>query len=451
MSLPPQPEPDVPPEPGTPPAAEIPSRAGTASTVRRSAHAGPGTREIVLGWCLWLIGGWGMILAGGGSVPGSGPVHQWMSLMALVGLCAVWPAVRLSEEARDAWGRPSDAGLSRRVILVDWLALQLVFQAVLWPMAFVGRWSVEQALLLGGTLAAWSLLAGLITAWGRVSATASARAAAMAGCLAVLLLEPLVLFVAAAASGGGWANLPDLRLSPLQAAWAYSGSPARFPFADPAFAHRVIGVFLASVLGWAHLPLRRPPGGPSPVSVADPATAAFRFCGGCGVPAPRVDHTALACDACGWCFFTNVAAAAAVLLEIAPAADEPAGPVKLLLVRRSREPGRGKLGIPGGFVDPGESAEAAARRELREELRLELPPAPLRFLCTAANAYPYRGVLYRTLDTVFTAPLPAPPAWFDEAEIGALVPIDRFAVADADLAFPATRTALAAWRASKRR
>ena len=262
MSLPPQhepdvqPEPDLPPEPdaspeaGTPPAVETRARAETASTARRPAHAGPGTREIVLGWCLWLIGGWGMILAGGGSVPGTGPVHQWMSLMALVGLCAVWPAVRLSEEARDAWGRPSAAGLPRRVILVDWFALQLVFQAVLWPMAFVGRWSVEQALLLGGTLAAWSLLAGLITAWGRVSPTGSARAAAMAGCLAVLLLEPLVLFAAAAASGGGWANLPDLRLSPLQAVWAYSGSPARFPFADPAFAHRVIGVFLASVLGW---------------------------------------------------------------------------------------------------------------------------------------------------------------------------------------------------------
>ncbi|BAM02279.1 NUDIX hydrolase [Phycisphaera mikurensis] len=177
---------------------------------------------------------------------------------------------------------------------------------------------------------------------------------------------------------------------------------------------------------------------------ADPAVRAFRHCGGCGRPGPRAEGTAAVCGACGWCFFTNVAAAAAVLLEL------PGDPPRLLLVRRSREPAAGRLGIPGGFVDAGEIAEAAARRELREELRLRLPPTPLRFLCTASNAYPYRGVVYRTLDTVFTAPLAAVPRWFDAAEIGALVPTDPFAVGDDELAFPATRAALAAWRAARR-
>ena len=220
---------------------------------RGSGSGGVGTREVVLGWCLWLIGSWGLVLAGGGAVPTTGPVHRWMSLMAVVGACAVWPAVRLSEEARNRWGGPSGAWLPRRAVLGDWFAINIVFQAVLWPMAFVGRWSVAQALLLGATLAAWSLLAALIVAWGRASASGAVRALAMAGCLGVLLLEPVAFAAAAAVSGRGWGNLPDLRLSPLQAAWAYSGPPARFTYSDPAFAFRVAGVGAAAVLGWVIL------------------------------------------------------------------------------------------------------------------------------------------------------------------------------------------------------
>lgn len=183
---------------------------------------------------------------------------------------------------------------------------------------------------------------------------------------------------------------------------------------------------------------------PGPLACGMPTTAAFTRCGGCGRPDLRTEATAVRCGACDWCFFTNVAAAAAVFLELPPAV--PDGAIRLLLVRRSRAPGLGLLGIPGGFVDPGESAETAARRELREELRLELPPAPLRYLCTVPNIYPYRGVNYHTLDTVFTASIAAPPAWFDADEIGALAPTDPFAVTDAELAFPATRAAVAAWR-----
>ena len=159
-----------------------------------------------------------------------------------------------------------------------------------------------------------------------------------------------------------------------------------------------------------------------------------------------MEGNASVCAACGWCFFRNPAAAAAVLLEVPPPPEAPGDPLRLLLVRRSRPPGEGLLGIPGGFVDDGETAEEAARRELREELRLELPPAPLNFLCTAPNTYPCRGVVYATLDTVFTAPLPAMPDWHDPAEIAAVVPHDPFEVGDEELAFDATRAALRAWR-----
>lgn len=43
---------------------------------------------------------------------------------------------------------------------------------------------------------------------------------------------------------------------------------------------------------------------------------------------------------------------------------------RLLLVLRGREPAAGTWSIPGGKVEPGESREAAVRREVREETGL---------------------------------------------------------------------------------
>lgn len=43
----------------------------------------------------------------------------------------------------------------------------------------------------------------------------------------------------------------------------------------------------------------------------------------------------------------------------------------VLLIRRGRPPGAGEWSLPGGRQELGETAEAAARRELREETGLE--------------------------------------------------------------------------------
>ncbi|MBD3389792.1 NUDIX domain-containing protein [Candidatus Micrarchaeota archaeon] len=45
---------------------------------------------------------------------------------------------------------------------------------------------------------------------------------------------------------------------------------------------------------------------------------------------------------------------------------------KILLIKRGREPDKGKWALPGGFVDRGETAEEACVREVEEETGLEV-------------------------------------------------------------------------------
>lgn len=119
---------------------------------------------------------------------------------------------------------------------------------------------------------------------------------------------------------------------------------------------------------------------------------ALQYCPRCGAAAlhpagPKLWH----CDNCGFELYLNVATAVAALV-----ADEDG---HLLIVERAEEPCKGLWDLPGGFADPGESAEEALCREVAEELGLEVVAA--RFLCSYPNTYEYMGVRYPTLDLGF--------------------------------------------------
>lgn len=47
---------------------------------------------------------------------------------------------------------------------------------------------------------------------------------------------------------------------------------------------------------------------------------------------------------------------------------------KVLMMRRKKDPFRGQLALPGGFVNEGETVENAMKREAMEEMSLEVEP-----------------------------------------------------------------------------
>jgi 8-oxo-dGTP pyrophosphatase MutT (NUDIX family) len=97
------------------------------------------------------------------------------------------------------------------------------------------------------------------------------------------------------------------------------------------------------------------------------------------------------CSDCGFEFYFNMAAAVAAIIRN----DRN----EILFTIRSHEPAKGTLDLPGGFVDPGETAEQALAREIKEELNLEI--TGFRFVMSSPNVYPYGGFTYQTLDLVF--------------------------------------------------
>ncbi len=118
----------------------------------------------------------------------------------------------------------------------------------------------------------------------------------------------------------------------------------------------------------------------------------FQYCPRCGSDKLRVASVKkFKCPDCGFEFFLNTAAAVGALITD--------GEGRLLVTVRKGEPAKGTWDLPGGFVDPGESVEETVRREIKEELGLDI--ISLSYFCSFPNIYEFGCVSYFTADVFY--------------------------------------------------
>lgn len=97
-------------------------------------------------------------------------------------------------------------------------------------------------------------------------------------------------------------------------------------------------------------------------------------CSYCGNAYPPAAAWPRLCAGCGETTWRNPTPVAVALLPV----DTVDGGHGLVVVRRDIDPGRGELGLPGGFIEIGEDWREAAVRELHEETGIDADAGDVR-------------------------------------------------------------------------
>ena len=145
----------------------------------------------------------------------------------------------------------------------------------------------------------------------------------------------------------------------------------------------------------------------------------FRFCPICGGQSFIENNVkSMRCRNCGFVYYANPSSATAAFIVRGD---------QLLVARRGKEPAKGTLDLPGGFVDMYETAEQGMARELMEETGLQA--LNMQYLFSIPNIYRYSGMDIHTLDMFFLVDVAsdAEPRADDDAASLQWIPISDLA------------------------
>ncbi|MDR1318401.1 MAG: NUDIX domain-containing protein [Treponema sp.] len=181
----------------------------------------------------------------------------------------------------------------------------------------------------------------------------------------------------------------------------------------------------------------------------------FNYCPSCGSKKISFERNKVfRCPDCGFVYYHNIAAATGCVISV-PGADAGRDGEKIMLLVRGKDPAKGKLDLPGGFVDIGEGAPEGLLRELREEIGWE-PPVPeglspagaFTLFASFPNVYPYKNIVYNTCDLFFTLSAPGlseKDLCLEPAEIAGVRFVRPREINFDELAFDSTRRAIKAY------
>ena len=230
-----------------------PPRMTPAPAKKKATRPDLASRGLLLIWCFWLLGSWGVSVG----LDSSMPAIRWMIFSAMLGMLLVWPMLRLSQDHPKAANTPRptligtlEAGtpMTPGAVFSDWLSLNMIFQLVVWIVRLSARWTIAQAGWLSLAMAAWSLIVAALLIIGCRSDKGSRRTLIMGVCILIFIGEPAVLAILNLFQSSRTAFNWPLSVSPVQAIWVMSGPPSGWE--SRVWAPRIKVVALAALALW---------------------------------------------------------------------------------------------------------------------------------------------------------------------------------------------------------